>query len=258
MVLLVTSLGQGLIIALFSAVLGSVLAWGVGNAVSYLWDERKRRRESDLEALATFYQVYGDFFATWKLWSAHKRSERKGSEGLVSPDDVQWRLLERAGAAEGGFEALLVKLVSERRLDARDRRLLGCFREAYQMLREAIRDNEPLEWRASQKKSPRGFEQYRAFKSLAEYVAFRLKEPSPRPNLGARAKSVRARLASTAVTTPTPEHDAVEALLDITHRAGFHGQWWKIATKELRSPYVTVRGAQTRSHRAGSGRQPGV
>jgi len=236
MVLLATSLGQGLIIVLF----GSVLAWGVGNAVSYVWDERRRRRESDLAALATFYQVYGEFFATWKLWNAHKRSERKGSEGelvsLVSPADVQWRLLERAGAAEGGFEALLVKLVSERRLYERDRKLLGCFREAYQMLREAIRDNKSLEWRASRKGKGLAFEQYRAFKSLAEYVAFRLKEPSPRPPLAARGKSVRARLASTAVTTPTQEHDAIEALLDITHHADFYGQWWKIATEELDLP----------------------
>jgi hypothetical protein len=47
------SLGQGLI-ALFTVVLGSLLAWLVGAQVSYFWDERRRRRESDLATLATF------------------------------------------------------------------------------------------------------------------------------------------------------------------------------------------------------------
>ncbi len=67
--------GPGLIIALFTALVGSLLAWVVGTQVTYLWDDQKRRRESDLAALARFYELYGTFFSTWKLWSASKDPE---------------------------------------------------------------------------------------------------------------------------------------------------------------------------------------
>lgn len=212
--IVVASLGQGLIIALFTAVLGSVLAWVVGTQVSYVWDERRRRRESDLAALATFYKLYGEFFATWKLWSAHKRS----GVTPTRPVELQWSLLERAEAVEGGFEALLVKLASERSLSADEKRMLGCFREAYQMLRESIRENKPLNWWAS--RGSEGYEQYRAFKALAEYVAFLL-EASPK----------RRRLRSAA---PKPRRsEAIAAIGEITKRSEFYGKWWKLATAHL-------------------------
>jgi len=211
-----TSLGQGLIIASFTAVVGSVLAWVVGTSVSYVWDERRRRRESDLTALATFYQLYGQFFATWKLWSSNKRYGAK----LAPPDQVQWGLLECAENVEGGFEALLVKLASERSLNNDDKLLLGCFREAYQMLREKIRENEPLDWWASPTHSGDGFEQYRAFKALAGYVASLL-ESSPKQ-----------RLLMPAILKPDKD-EAIAALDEITKRRKFHDKWWRLATDQL-------------------------
>jgi phage terminase small subunit len=236
MALLATSLAQGLFLSAFTVVLGSLLAWIVGKRVTEVWDERRRRRESDLTALAMFYQAYGEFFATWKLWNAHKRFGREPAGGLArlqSPDDVQWTLLERAAGVEGGFEALLVKLVSERNLDETDRTMLGCFREAYQMLREAIRKNTKLGWQASaadqgtEQRSAStvepatGAEQYRAFKELAEYVAFRLQE---RPHKG--------RLAVPPKPVGLPDV-SIEALLDITDRDRFHDDWWTTAANTL-------------------------
>jgi hypothetical protein len=127
--------------------------------------------------------------------------------------------LERAEVAEGGFEAILVKLASERHLDERERRLLGCFREAYQTPREMIRENKRLEWWSTVE--PRGhrlgFEQYRAFKALAEFVAFLL-EQSPRH---AFFLPWRPRLTSS---------EAIAALRAITIR---DDKWWETATKEL-------------------------
>lgn len=213
--ILATSFAQGLIIALFTAVVGSLLAWVVGTQVSYVWDERRRRRESDLAALASFYQLYGEFFATWKLWSSHKRF----GATPAPPDNLQWSLLERAEAVEGGFEALLVKLASERSLSDDEKRMLGCFREAYQMLRERIRENKPLDWWATPS-GGQGFEQYRAFKALTEYVAFLL-EASP-----------KRRLLRTA--TPKPDRkEAIAAIGEMTERSKFYGQWWKLATDHL-------------------------
>jgi hypothetical protein len=208
-----TSLAEGLIIALFTALVGSLLAWVLGTQVSYVWDERRRRRESDLAALASFYKLYGEFFATWKLWSSHKRF----GATLAPPDNLQWDLLERAEAVEGGFEALLVKLASERSLSGDEKRMLGCFREAYQMLRERIRENKPLDWWASG--GGQGFEQYRAFKALAEYVAFLL-EASPKRRL--------------IPATPKPDRrEAIAAISEITKRSEFYDQWWKLVTDHL-------------------------
>ncbi len=215
-----SSLSQGLIIALSTVMIGSVLAWVVGTQVTYLWDDQKRRRESDLAALATFYRSYGDFFATWKLWSAHKDS--KGT--LRSADDLQWRLLERAELAESSFEALLVKLASERELSGVDKRMLGCFREAYQMLRERIEKDQALNWWASDIHGDEGFAQYHAYKALTEYVA-RLLAISPRRGLS--------RWLPLPATTEPKMRDAIATLAQITDRNKFKDQWCIIASKEL-------------------------
>jgi hypothetical protein len=205
-----------LIPTLLTTLFGAGLAWLVGTQVSYVWDERRRRRESDLAALATFYRLYGQFFATWKLWSAH----RGHADNLRPPDNTQWSLLERAEEAEGGFESLLVKLASERKLEGDDRLLLGSFREAYQMLREQIRQNQPLNWWASAKRADLGFVQYRAFKALAEYVACLLGD------------SPKRRLLTPAPAKPD-RSQAIAALVAITKRSEFHNSWWTIATDRL-------------------------
>ena len=125
-----------LLVAAFGALVAAGLLWFVGYRLTFVWEDRKRRRESDLAAVATFYRLYGEFFAAWKLWDSHKR---KGVLGKSAPHELQWELLEQVERAEGGYEALLVKLASERVLEDEDRVLLGCFREGSQMLREQIR-----------------------------------------------------------------------------------------------------------------------
>jgi hypothetical protein len=161
-----SDLGADLLKVLFGAVVASALAWLVGTRIGYKWDEIKRRRESDRAALDEFYRVYGEFFSTWKLWNAHRRS------GVPAPHDARWALLERAEIAESGFESLLVKIASERRLSERDVRLVASFRQAYQSLREHIRDDQALMWWATDKEGrTKGFRQYHAFKGLAAYFA---------------------------------------------------------------------------------------
>jgi hypothetical protein len=214
-----SSLTADLVKIVVGAAVASGLAWLVGNRVAYRWDEIKRRRESDLAARDEFYRVYGKFFATWKLWSTHKEYASAGA-----PDGIQWKLLEQAEEAEAGFEALLVKLASERRLSERDRRLLACFRQGYQSLRERLREDEPLEWWATgSPKYPHhdeGRRQYRTFKALSEYFATLLAEdvpprwlhgPPPRPT----------------------EEEAIKALLDST--INLKDEWVEEAEKELPS-----------------------
>ncbi len=121
---------------------------------------------------------------------------------------------------EGGFEALLVKLASERRLTDEDKLMLGSFREGYQMLRERIRENRPLDWWSSDIHGGAGFRQYHAFKALAEYVAHLL-EAHPTRRLLRPAQ-------------PRPDRsEAIATIHAITRRRIFHDQWWNIASERL-------------------------
>lgn len=81
----------------------------LGGAAGALWAEARHRRELNLAALAHFYDVYGTWFATWKAWSAFR-------EGKLPQADYA-ALLQQAALAEGQFEALLVRIAIERRLD---------------------------------------------------------------------------------------------------------------------------------------------
>jgi hypothetical protein len=226
-----SSLTADLVKIVVGAAVASGLAWLVGNRVGYRWDEIKRRRESDLAARDEFYRVYGKFFATWKLWNTHKKYPSVGA-----PDGVQWKLLEQAEEAEAGFEALLVKLASERPLCARDRRLLACFRQAYQSLRERLRENGPLEWWATgPPKHPEheeGFRQYRTFKALSEYSATLLAEDVPPRWLQG--------------PPPKPsEEEAIQALLDST--VNLEETWVEDAATQLPSVQATTGKRKPRS-----------
>jgi hypothetical protein len=152
--------------AAFGALIASALAWIIGTRITYYWDDLKRRRESDLAARNEFYRVYGEFFAAWKLWDTHKRFP-----SIDVPEQVQWDLLCQAEEAEAGFEALLVKIASERHLTDRDVKLLACFRQAYQSLREKIRQGKRLEWAANYPSPRAKYQEYETFKALAEYFA---------------------------------------------------------------------------------------
>ena len=234
------SLGRGLVIAAFTAVVGSLLAWLIGTRVTYRSDERKRRRENDLAARNSFYENYGEFFATWKLWDAAKVHAKTASP----PGDVCWTLLARACNAEGGFESLLVKIASERMLSSRDKLLLACFRESYQQLREAIRKNQLLDWRATG--TDVGGRKYRAFKALAEYVAFLLEHGgSPRRRLGqstvgaeiaGRWAKVAHRVSADANRRPQvteqAQQDAITNLLSVTS-VKFRKNWWEFVETTL-------------------------
>jgi len=147
-----------LIVALITLSLG----WFVGSRISNHWTFIQRRKELDLETAQSFHKLYGEFFAIWKLWNYYIRDI--GSEAF--PEASRWEILNRACAAEGSVESLFVRLSSERNLSSSDVELLGKFRQAYQQLREAIRDNEALKW------DWHTHPEYLAFKNLGAKVAF--------------------------------------------------------------------------------------
>lgn len=140
----------------------AVLTTGlVGAGLTFLWSLQLKRRELDLAAAKRFHELYGEFFAVWKLWNYYVRDVGPGR----FPEACRWKLLERACAAESGVEATLVELCSKRRLSPSTIEDLGRFRQVYQKLREAIRDNRPVDWDWSD------HDEYKMFKHLAPRVA---------------------------------------------------------------------------------------
>jgi hypothetical protein len=136
------------------------LAWFVGQRLTVNWSLYQKRREQDLETARDFHLLYGEFFAVWKLWNYY----HDAAEPKTFPDASRWALLDRACEAEGRFEAILVRLASNKELNDKDVEILGQFRQVYQTLRESIRDNIRLEWNHSTHPS------YVLFKSHAPLI----------------------------------------------------------------------------------------
>jgi hypothetical protein len=175
-VILAASLGTELLKIVVGALVAVLAAGLIGTRLTYRWDEMRRLRESDHAAREAFYTAYAQFFATWKQWETVKRKKSVGP----TPVDINWQLLCDASTAEGNFEALLVKLASERVLDLDACILLASFRQAYQSLRETIRDDKPLNWWLRGDSKPA--RDYRAFKALAEYFGSLLAEDRTSPS----------------------------------------------------------------------------
>jgi len=137
------------------------LGWVIGKQLTILWSRRQKQNEQDLDAARSFHALYGDFFALWKLWNYYVRD--LGAEAL--PGASRWQLLDRACGSEAKLESMFVRLASQRALSPKDIETLGRFRQRYQQLREAIRDNIPLPWDHSEHPD------YVEFKILAPQVA---------------------------------------------------------------------------------------
>jgi hypothetical protein len=138
-----------------------VLTWFIGQRLSYQWSVREKRRELQLVSLQQFYAAYGEFFAVWKLWNRLSHDDTEYSER-------RWELLKRSAAAEATIEGTLVKLSVELNLQDTDVEALGRFRQAFQQLRESIRNDVRLPWHSGDRP------EYLTFKALAINVAYLL------------------------------------------------------------------------------------
>jgi hypothetical protein len=162
----------------------------------------------------------------------HRRIVRRPSLGCRS--DLQWQCLAASTEVEGHLESLLVKVTSERRLLEDDLVKLGCFREAYQSLRECIRQNEPLPWYSRSQPESESYRRYVAFKSLAEYFAHMLNDE------GSQGRLLIGRYSPAIVDEEQSRH----ALLSVT--VGNRRYDWLDQTERL-LPYTQAR-APSRLH----------
>ena len=54
--------------------IGLGVGWLVGQRLTYQWNLRQKRRESDLATAQDLQRLYGDFFAVWKSWNSVVRT----------------------------------------------------------------------------------------------------------------------------------------------------------------------------------------
>lgn len=169
-------------------VVGSVIVTGtVGALLTYFWHVRQKRREVTLAITSEFYKLYGEIIAVWKLWN-HWYEKKNPSRNLSELRDERWELLQRATAAAGGAEAILVRLAAERHLSQQDIAVLGSFRQASKSVRKAIEDDHPVPWYSD---SAYG---YLALKYLSVRVASIVarREPLKLPSAESAAAALRA------------------------------------------------------------------
>lgn len=151
---------QTIAIELLKGAVAIITVVAVGGTVTAWWTRLQKQRETDMQELAKLYELYGTYLSLRRMWNCY--AEKKAD----APDTTtRWSFLQTATDTEGAFESLLVKVTSERRLSDDEKETLGHFRQSYQSLREAIRDNKPHNWNRSE--DP----QYVAFKTGATYLA---------------------------------------------------------------------------------------
>jgi hypothetical protein len=151
----------------------------LGGAAGFAWGAVRHRRELDLAALADFRDAYGKCCAVWRAWSALLDTTPEGGQRL-RPSAAAHRpeLIQRAADVEGVFDALLVKIATERRLSDDEIRRLGRFREGYQRLRESIEKSRPVPFRVQYQREEAMA--YVAFKALSVEFAALLSQPMRR------------------------------------------------------------------------------
>jgi len=154
-----------------------LITWLLGQRILASWELRKKRQELDIGITRRFHELYGEFKDLWRMWRIiHLFSD--------PPDDPGARraLLQRACAAEGAVESILFKIANEKALKADDIVMLGLFRQAYQKLRESIRDGQAVRWTY---RSP----EYAVFNVLACEVVEIMARPAR--SAGLRSRGVR-------------------------------------------------------------------
>lgn len=199
-----------------------VVAAIVGSWLALYWNTRQKQRELDLSTAESFHRLYGEFFAVWKLWNYFIRDV--GERELSGAS--RWEILKRATDAEAGVEAISGTLASQRSLELEVVKDLGKYRQAFQSLRETIRDGQPLEWNESSDAH------YLAFKELATSVAALI-------HSGRRARSASARRRAA-------------AWLDITSNR-WEDEWVSEAAQEQHSADGATAAADAESYVAKTG-----
>ena len=200
-----------------------------GNRITVMWNIRQKRRELQLSLVNQFYELYGEFFAVWKLWNYSKSDSNVvglvHDEDKLTPEQMRWDLYQRACKADGQVEAMLVKVASERVFENYDRgdseiETLCKFRQAYRTLRGTIRNDQILNWKGA------SHPPYRAFKCVAAHVACILNSADVK------------REGLTGKSHYQPEEKEARKALELITSHDWHKSWEALNDKPLASAHA--------------------
>jgi hypothetical protein len=195
--------------AVAGPIVAFVLLYFIGHRVAEAWAEARKRRELNMDALNRFFDIYGEFFAVWKLWNSLVEQEDLDEDARNTRREA---LHERAAVAEGQLESFLIRLTTQFKLTDEERDVLGSFRQGYQRLRKSIHRKVRLSWDSS------SHPPYAAFKGLAAVTALRVENE--------RVRGLRPRVSC-------PERaEAVAALRQVTSNRYETGAWVDVAAAE--------------------------
>jgi putative (di)nucleoside polyphosphate hydrolase len=121
------------------------IGWLIGQRIIKFWDTKKKRQELDIATSREFHKLYGEFKEVSRIWRTVTYEGPRDQE-LKFPAGTRLELLKRSSASEGGIEAIIVKLATERDLTDAEIKNLGLFRQAFQELRAAIRAGRRFNW----------------------------------------------------------------------------------------------------------------
>lgn len=164
--------GAQAVAGLAVAIVAGVLAWFLGSRYSARRAEAAAAQARDLAATEELYRAYGQFFAVWKAWTFHTDTSA-GRRSVPASPDRRAGLVERAGQVEALYETFVVRVTSERQLNADEEAALWALRFAFKQLRYAIVQDVALEWwRVGPLHThPEGAREYDAMKALMSVVS---------------------------------------------------------------------------------------
>jgi uncharacterized membrane-anchored protein YhcB (DUF1043 family) len=110
-------------------------------------EEIRQKAETERQRNAVianqFHRLLGEYKSVWRMWKIHQEDLKSN---FTAPPNSQWELADRASAAEGEVEAVLVEIALERELTNDNCITLGLFRQGYQRLRQSISESETPEF----------------------------------------------------------------------------------------------------------------
>jgi hypothetical protein len=174
------TIGGDIVTGVAVAATAALFAFFIAEVFTARRTQAESDRERDLAAAAELYRVQGELFAAWKLWEFHSREGQGPLLEKSSPRVSE--IAELAAAAEGGYEALFVRMALEHDLGEDQEAVLWCLRSAFKELRRAIRTHKPLEWWRSpyiHGKTNTGFRKYQAYRTLLGLATAILTQPVP-------------------------------------------------------------------------------
>jgi hypothetical protein len=125
---------------LVSGALLLLITWKFGQRILVQWEGRKKRQEVDIATSKDLQNLYAEAKQISRTWRSLVKLNCNTAANITA--EKHWELQTRAIEVESKYEAIVVKLATERKLSDGDIRFLGLLRQAFQQIRDDIMDRK--------------------------------------------------------------------------------------------------------------------